>query len=244
MSFLVVLIATCLVAVLAARSIHRHPGWWYGAVLALDAVYFYGVFFGFPPTVLQILTPLVQRGMLATALFVVVMYCGVFPENSWVRRTVGPVRAELSIMACLLACAHCVNYLSSYVGVLLTNLGVLDTNQLASLTIALVLLVLLAVLTITSVKAVKRRMASGTWKTVQRAAYVFFGLIFVHEVLILYPSALKGSGDAAATLAVSAVVFGGYYVLRLVRFALDRRAARAPEAAVVCDEEDSCVCVG
>lgn len=245
MSFLIVLAITCAVVAVGGRSIHRTPWLWYGLAIALDILYAVAVPANFPPPALRFLTPVVQQGMVATALFAIVMYCGVFSEHSRVRRIIGPIRAELSIMACILALAHCLNYLSSYLGVLTAHIQALAPNQAASLFVALALFALLAVLGITSAKAIKRRMRAGVWKNVQRASYVFFGLIFVHEVLILYPAALKGQGDAASTLVTSAVVFGLYAVLRIVRFALDRSRARASEpCGDGFEEEASRVCVG
>lgn len=245
MSFLIVLAITCAIVAVGGRLIHRAPWLWYGLAIALDVLYAVAVAANFPPAVLRLLAPVVQQGMAATALFVIVMYCGVFSEHSRVRRAIGPIRTELSIMACILALAHCLNYLSSYLGVLTAHIQALAPNQAASLFVALALFALLAVLGITSAKAIKRRMRAGVWKNVQRASYVFFGLIFVHEVLILYPAALKGQGDAASTLATSAVVFGLYAVLRIVRFVLDRSRARIG-AGEPCDdgfeEEASCVC--
>lgn len=227
MSFLVVLIITAAVVAVAHRCIHRMPWLWYGLAVALDLLYVAGVGLNFPPAALRVLAPVVQQGMVATSLFVIVMYCGVFAESSPVRRAIGPIRAELSLMACILALAHCLNYLSSYLGPLATHLDALAVNQQASLLVALVLFVLLIVLGATSVKGIKRAMRASVWKNVQRASYVFFGLIFVHEVLILYPAALKGVGDATSTLVVGAVVLGAYGVLRVGRFVLDRSCARA-----------------
>lgn len=244
MTFLFILVGTSVLVGLAAPSIRRTPVLWYGVALALDFVYAYGMIVGLPPGVLQLLTPLVQRGMLATSLFVVVMYCGVFPEHSAPRRLIAPIRTELSLMACLLAAAHCLNYLSSYVGVLLMRANVLSGNQLASLIIALALAVLLVVLGVTSIRAVKRRMRAASWKNLQRLAYGFFGLIYVHEVLILYPAAFKGSGDAAATLAVSTVVFGAYGVLRIVRYLKDRHGRPVRSAEVEFEEEVGYGCTG
>lgn len=244
MEFLMVLALTCAVVVLANRSIHWSPWLWYGLACALDGLYLVGVAANFPPTVLRVLAPVVQQGMVATALFAIVMYCGVFSEQSPVRRIIGPIRAELSIMACILALAHCLNYLSSYIGVLTAHIEALTANQGASLVVALVLFALLGVLGITSAKAVKRRMHAITWKNVQRASYVFFGLIFVHEVLILYPAALKGTGSAASTLMASAVVFGLYAVLRIGRFILDRSRSAQAVAAEDLEEEVPRACVG
>ena len=218
MTFLFILAGTSVLVGLAAPSIRRTPVLWYGVALALDFVYAYGMIVGLPPGVLQLLTPLVQRGMLATSLFVVVMYCGVFPEHSAPRRLIARV--------------------------LLMRANVLSGNQLASLIIALALAALLVVLGVTSIRAVKRRMRAASWKNLQRLAYGFFGLIYVHEVLILYPAAFKGSGDAAATLAVSTVVFGAYGVLRIARYLKDRHGRPVHSAEAEFEEEVGYGCAG
>lgn len=223
MNFVILLIVACAFSAVAAKAIKAVPWLWYGIALALDATYAYGIAYSLPPAVLQVLSVVVQRGTFAAALFVVVMYVGVFSERSWVRRTIGPVRAELSIIACILAFAHALNYLSSYLGVLCTNIGVIGGNQLASLAIAVVLFALLLVLGVTSAKALKRRVKASIWKNVQRSSYAFFALIYVHELLILYPSAIKGAGDALSTCIASGIVFASYYVLRLARFFADKK---------------------
>ncbi len=226
MSFAVILVATCALVLAAANSIRAVPWLWYVLACAIDTVYAYGIVYNLPPAALQILSITVQRCLLATALFVVVMYCGVFSEQSTVRRRIGPVRAELSIMACILAFAHCLNYLDSYLGVLSRNIAAVSANQFASLVLAIVLFALMIVLGVTSLKAVKHRMHANVWKAIQRSAYVFFALIYVHELLVLYPSAVKGTGEALATCVVGGVVFVLYFVLRFVRYVVDRKRAK------------------
>lgn len=223
MNFMVTIAAACVFVAVAARSIKAVPLLWYGLALAVDGVYVYGIVYSLPPALLHVLSVLVQRGTFATALFVIVMYCGVFPERSVVQRRVGSIRGELSIIACILVLAHCLNYLNSYVGVLLGNVAAIEGNQLASLAVALVLLVLLLALSVTSIKAVKHRMKASTWKSIQRSSYVFFALIYVHELLILYPAAVKGSGDALLTCIVSGVVFVGYLGARIAVYFADRK---------------------
>lgn len=223
MSFVIVLIAACAFVALAAKSIRAVPWFWYAIALGLDIVYAYGVVYDLPPAVLQVLSKVVQRGMLATALFIIVMYCGVFPQGSRVTSVVGPIRAELSIIACILALAHCVNYLDSYISVFPTIAAVIGVNQFASLILALVLSALLIVLGGTSLKSVKRHMNAATWKNIQRSSYVFFGLIYVHALLVLYPSAVKGAGEALFTCVAGGVVFALYYVLRIARYFSDKK---------------------
>ena len=224
MNFIILTVIALAFSLVAARSIRSIPWLWYGIAIAIDILYFYGVVYSLPPSILQPLSFVVQRGLFATALFVVIMYCGVFPENSFVRKTIGPIRAELSIIASIFAFAHCYNYLTSYIGVLTQHIDVINSNQLASLIIAIILLIMLVVLCVTSIKQIKKAMSKGLWKNIQRTAYVFFALIYIHELLILYPSALKGIGDARSMLIIEGVVFGAYFVARSIRYVLDKKA--------------------
>ncbi len=93
------------------------------------------------------------------------------------------------------------------------------------------LLVLLVVLGVTSFAFVKRQMSTASWKKVQKLAYPFFGLVYVHLLLMLLPSALHGGLAAQASVAVYSVVFVGYALCRVGRGALvDRRAEDAVSA--------------
>ena len=94
-----------------------------------------------------------------------------------------------------------------------------------ALALALALFALLVVLGVTSFNVVKKRMKKETWKRVQLLAYPFWGLVYVHLLLMLVPSALRGGAPAQMAVAVYSVVFVGYAVLRIRRAAVDRRKA-------------------
>lgn len=64
-----------------------------------------------PRVVMGPLTLLMGKCVLSLALFVVVMYIGVFAKGSKVHQWLKPVRSELSIIACILACGHMAVYL-------------------------------------------------------------------------------------------------------------------------------------
>ena len=70
-------------------------------------------------------------------------------------------------------------------------------------------------------------MRTDSWKRLQRWAYVFFGLVYVHLMLMLAPAASRGGEAAVASVAVYTVVFGAYAVLRVRRALVDRRAGAA-----------------
>lgn len=173
MRFLAIVAIACIFVAVSARSIKAMPVVWYGIALAIDAVYAYGIVYGLPPAVLQVLSVVIQRGLFATALFTIVMHCGALPARSVIRNEVGSIRAELSIISCILAFAHCLNYLNSYLATFTENIGVVAGNQLASLFVAIVLFALLLVLGMTSAKALKSRIKAATWKTVQRGSHIF-----------------------------------------------------------------------
>ena len=103
--------------------------------------------------------------------------------------------------------------------------------MLGALVVALALLVLLLVLGVTSFGFVERRMRTESWKRLQRWAYVFFGLVYVHLLLMLLPSALHGGLAAQASVAVYSVVFVGYALCRVGRALADKRAEDAVSAS-------------
>ena len=240
MTFALVLALTVLGCFLLRRPIAAHPGLLYGFALVVDGAYLAADFFGAPYWLWAPLFVLVQKCLLALALFTVVMYIGCFSRASRVSFWLRPVRAELSIAACLLAAGHMAAYLGTYVSQL--AMGSARANVAVAFAVALGLLVLLLVLGVTSLHVVKRRMSAERWRRVQAWAYPFFGLVYVHLALMLAPAAAGGGASAQESLAVYTAVFGVYAVARVARALADRRPAHeecAPagvEGAVVCGQ--------
>ncbi|MEC4271922.1 hypothetical protein VJ923_01945 [Adlercreutzia sp. R25] len=219
MTFALVLALTVLACFLLKRPIHDHPAVLYVFAIVVDGVYLAAELIGVPYGLWVPLFMLVQKCMLALALFTVVMFIGCFPRTSRVSFWLRPVRAELSIAACLLSAGHMASYLGTYVASLLA--GSARGNVAIAFVVAMALLVLILVLGVTSLHAVKRRMKSDTWTCVQRWAYPFFALAYVHVALMLAPSALGGGASAQESLAVYTAVFGVYAVARIARALTD-----------------------
>ncbi|WP_080801202.1 ferric reductase-like transmembrane domain-containing protein [Arabiibacter massiliensis] len=228
MKLVLVLLGAVAFAFACKRPIKACPLAFYALAIVLDVAFVVGTYVGLPPLVYDILFLTLHKCTLATALFAVVMYIGVFQRDSRVATYLRPIRAELSIIAWLLSLGHMAFYLSSY----LTSLssGLPQTNVAVSLGVALALLALLVVLGVTSFNVVKKRMAKETWKRVQKLAYPFWALVYVHLLLLLLPSALLGGAPAQTGVAVYSVVFLGYAVLRVRRAVIDRH--HVPEAAL------------
>lgn len=236
MDFLIVLIVAIAGSLLLRGPLHKAPAVFYVLAVAADIAYIAGIEGLLPRVVMSPLTLLMGKCMLSLALFVVVMYIGVFAKGSKVHQWLKPVRAELSIIACILACGHMAVYLSSYA----PRLGsVMGGNVMAALGVALALLVLLLVLGVTSFSFVKRHMRKENWKRLQRWAYVFFGLVYVHLMLMLAPAASHGGLAAIESVAIYTVVFGAYAVLRVRRALVDRRAEAPAQRTAVFDMEEA-----
>ena len=157
-----------------------------------------------------------------------VVFVGVLDESSPLRARLMPIRRQLSILGCIFALGHLAFYGVSYV----PRLGsALNGNLGFSLALAALLVLLMAILLVTSFQVVKRRMSAARWKGVQRLAYPFYLLTYVHLVLLLAPSAFAGRETATVSLVVYSVAVGAYVVLRMRRALLHHRAA-APSTAL------------
>ena len=153
-------------------------------------------------------------------LFSIVMFAGVLGEKNPLRTHLMPIRRQLSILACIFAVGHIAFYAASYV----PRLTSAFTGNLAfSLGLAALITALMAVLWVTSAQRVKHAMKAASWKRVQRLAYPFYVLTYVHLALLLMPSALAGNDVAVLSIAVYSIVMGAYVVLRLRKALADRR---------------------
>ena len=160
--------------------------------------------------------------MVALSLFSVVMLIGALPKGSKLDAWLRPVRAELSIVACILCLGHMCMYLAPYAARAVA--GTMGAPMLVSFVVAVVLFVLVLVLGVTSFGFVKKRMGGRAWKNVQRLAYPFFGLAWVHLMFMLAPAASKGGEQALLSVVIYTVLFSVYIVLRLFRAYRDKRA--------------------
>lgn len=221
MTFLLVFLATLMCVFLLRNPLRKAPVAFYALAVVVDVLFMCGDTLGLPRAVDNVLFMLVHKCALALALFTIVMFIGAFSRESKVRRWLQPVRAELSIVACILSLGHMTVYLANYAIRFLA--GAVDGAVFVALVVALVLFALILVLGVTSFQFVKRRMTKASWKRVQLFSYVFFGLTYVHLMLMLLPPALQGGSVAQLSVAVYSVVFAGYAIARLTKAARDRR---------------------
>ena len=202
MRFLIALVCCIVLIGILAKPLKRHPVPFYIVALALVGLYWFGTTTNTAGGMWPYFMPLMQRCALAFVLF--------------------------SILGCIFALGHLAFYGVSYV----PRLGsALNGNLGFSLALAALLVLLMAILLVTSFQVVKRRMSAARWKGVQRLAYPFYLLTYVHLVLLLAPSAFAGRETATVSLVVYSVAVGAYVVLRMRRALLHHRAA-APSTAL------------
>lgn len=60
------------------------------------------------------------------------------------------------------------------------------------------------------------------WKQIQRSAYVFYGLLYVHIMLINIPYARMGLHMYAVNVLVYSIVFAGYAAMRIRKWVLTK----------------------
>ncbi len=225
MTFLVVLLVTVALVCVLKQPIRRWPLLFYGIAVALVVLFIADAYLTIPRFIHQGLLVLIHRCMLATALFAIVMYIGALPHGSKARGYLMPIRGELSVIAWILSLGHVAMYITPYVTMASRGLTGANAHIFLSLAVALVVFVLLILLGVTSFATVKRRMKARSWKRLQRLAYPFFVLVYVHLMIILLPSALLGGRTAQTSVIVYSVLFIGYIVLRIYRAVQDRKDA-------------------
>jgi DMSO/TMAO reductase YedYZ heme-binding membrane subunit len=217
-AFLITLIITLALAFLLRKPLKRVPLVFYALALAVCAVSLW--LFALPaterPALLNGLYFIMRRGYIALSLFTLVMFIGVFNENSPIRRALNPVRAEYSIIAAILIVGHFVPYLTGYLQQLISPFPLRDSIAV-SLTLSCALLLLLTVLTVTSFNVVKQHMPSRDWKRLQRLSYLFFLLAYAHLSGFLLPAALQGSPIALTSIVIYSLIFVSYAILRVRR---------------------------
>lgn len=155
------------------------------------------------------------RSAFSTALFIVVMYTGALKNGSKLIKILMPIRAELSIIASILTLGHNIIYGKTYFVKLFTNPGSIKGNVLLAAIVSLILILIMLPLMITSFQKVRRKIQPKKWKKLQRTAYLFYGLIYVHIMLLIMPSAFNGNVIYIFNVILYSIIFLTYAVMRI-----------------------------
>lgn len=231
MLLIISLIIVALFIYFLKDSLKKYANIFYIGAAVISIAVFLLEFLPMPLFVKNNILGIFAKGSLGTAMFVVVMYTGALPKGNKLIAPLMKIRGELSITAAILVLCHNFTYGITYFKMLFIKPEALSATQLTAAIISLVLIIIMIVLTVTSFQAVRKKMKAKKWKQLQRTAYVFYGLMYVHIMLINIPYARLGLGTYIANVVIYSIVFLGYAAMRIAKAvsvkAVSVKAARA-----------------
>lgn len=174
-----------------------------------------------------------SRGCFSTALWVIIMYTGALKNGSKLIKMLMPIRGELSIFAAIITLGHNIVYGKIYFVNLFTNIKRMPTTQILAAVLTLIMIAILIPLTVTSFKACRKKMNGKSWKKLQRFAYLFYGLLYVHIMLVTFPSALLGKHSSVISVIIYTAVFLFYLVWRVRKYCILKKKASRKATALI-----------
>ncbi|MGG7097328.1 ferric reductase-like transmembrane domain-containing protein [Clostridium sardiniense] len=153
-----------------------------------------------------------MKGNIAIAFFVLVMFAGALNSRWAITKKLLSIRAELAILGSILILPHCVMYFVRFIVKLFNNQPI-KPLYLIYLIVGLIAFIIMIPLFITSLKKFRSKMKYKDWKKLQRYAYPFYLLAYVHILLAL----LNSKQVDLLKLITYTVLFGVYFILKLVK---------------------------
>lgn len=236
MLFLIALLIASAFVWLCSGALRKHPYVFYSIGALLTAVmYVLGSVHlqSIPAWVNTYVIGLFTHGAFAAALWCAVAWMGALPNGSAPMKRLMPCRGELSILAAIITLSHALIYSITYGRRLLSGRPA-EADFLMTCAVSALLMLIMVPLTVLSFKAVRKKIKAKTWKRIQRAAYVFYALIYVHVLVILIPRARLGREGAMLSLIVYSAVFLGYAAMRIHKQLGRRRPERRKLYAALC----------
>ena len=165
---------------------------------------------------------IMQRGIFAGSLFILVMLAPVLPKSFSGRKTIYLLRGEMAICASLITLAHNLAFGGKYFGALFLGQGHISLMELHAAIVSCLMILLLIPLTITSFQTVRRKMQGKTWKKLQNWSYLFYLLLYLHIFFIYQGALIRGKGDYFFTLMLYSFIFGFYGFLRIRQYRVQK----------------------
>ncbi len=216
MKFLIAIIFALLFSFVLRKSIKKHAACYYVGFLAIAIMTSLIDIINFPKSIDIVFSVLFQYGTLSAAFFTLVMYMNAFKNGSIVQKTFMPIRAELSIIACILAYGHVISTFKMYFLSLINQSK--DLSVVLQLIAVIGTVLIMTPLFVTSFKAIRKRMNAANWKKLQRLAYAFYSLVYLHVILLMVPRAFEGNVKSIINVVIYSLIFLTYGTLRLYKF--------------------------
>lgn len=183
----------------------------------------------YPEVIRPIFSDYLQKGILAAALFVIVMFAPLMPKKSRFIRVFMGLRGEIAIMASFLLLSHIIRYGKDYVTRYFLGENQWQIQTILTVIVCAVMIALLIPLAITSFQRIRRKMNARRWKKLQRSSYLFYALIYIHVAVLYLPRALSGNAAHLIDMCIYSLIFGSYTVLRLRKYLLQKKRMKAAQ---------------
>ena len=164
-----------------------------------------------------------MRGYISIAFFILVMLAGALNPKWPVTRKLLSIRAELAIIASIFIIPHSIMYFVRFILLKLPKMmktGIIPKLYIGYIIIGLIAFIIMLPLFITSFKKVRRKMQGMKWRNLQKWAYTFYFLVYIHILLVL----LNGKELDWLRLCIYTIIFGAYTILRLIKYKNSRQA--------------------
>lgn len=219
MNFIISFILVILFIRFFSEVLKKKPTIFYisAAVIAAIVVAVHALEYHFSGVFGNYIEPLFARAGISGAMFILVMYAGAAPAGSYVSRKLMPIRGQLSIIASILTLGHNTAYGLTYFKNLFTARAGMPMYQLLASICSIIMIVIMIPLFITSFIRIRRKMNGKKWKKLQRLAYVFYGLTYVHVVLLIMPQVLRQRTWYVVNFILYTAIYLGYLVCRLLK---------------------------
>ena len=204
------------------KALKKKPAVLYGICILLSLVSIFYPREGGLPFLDFFFKKIMQRGIFAGSLFILVMLAPVLPKSFSGRKTIYLLRGEMAICASLITLAHNLAFGGKYFGALFLGQGHISLMELHAAIVSCLMILLLIPLTVTSFQAVRRKMQGKTWKKLQNWSYLFYLLLYLHIFFIYQGALIRGKGDYFFTLMLYSFIFGLYGFLRIRQYRIQK----------------------
>ena len=204
------------------KAVKKKPAALYGICILLSLVSIFYPREGGLPFLDFFFKKIMQRGILAGSLFILVMLAPVLPKRFSGRKTIYLLRGEMAISASLITVAHNLAFGGKYFGAVFFGQGHISLMELHAAIVSCLMILLLIPLTITSFQTVRRKMQVKTWKKLQNWSYLFYLLLYLHIFFIYQGALLRGKGEYFFTLMFYRFLFGFYGFLRIRQYRVQK----------------------
>ena len=206
------------------KAVKKKPAVLYGICILLSLVSIFYPREGGLPFLDFFFKKIMQRGILAGSLFILVMLAPVLPKSFSGRKTIYLLRGEIAICASLITLAHNLAFGGKYFGALFLGQGHISLMELHAAIVSCLMILLLIPLTITSFQTVRRKMQAKSWKKLQNWSYLFYLLLYLHIFFIYQGALLRGKGEYFFTLMLYSFIFGFYGFLRIRQYRIQKES--------------------